>query len=136
MSLMVDLRSWWASRTAPQPLRSLSRDERDALARDVGLDVDGLERIAARGPQAGRELGRMLAALGIDAEAVRRRDRVLMRDMSATCSRCLSVRACRRHLDRGVARAVYQHVCPNAASLAHLEARSWWGAPDGESRPG
>lgn len=130
MSSISDMNGWWAARTRHEPIRDMSRGERDALARDVGLDRDTLERIADSGPGAGGELKRMLHALRLDPEAVRRREPVLMRDMSATCSRCLTVRACRRHLDRGVARAVYQHTCPNAASLAMLEAQDWWGAPE------
>lgn len=130
MSVMVDMRSWWTGRARHGAVQAMDGQEREALARDLGLGRDTLERIAARGPQAGRELHRMLAALRLDPDAVKQREPVLMRDMSATCSTCLTVRACRRHLDRGVARAVYQHTCPNAASLAMLEARDWWGAAE------
>ncbi|GGK51226.1 hypothetical protein [Salinarimonas ramus] len=130
MSVMVDILSWWTGRAREGSVLAMDTTEREALARDLGLGRDALERIAARGPQAGRELHRMLAALRLDPEAVKAREPVLMRDMSATCSTCLTVRACRKHLDRGVARAVYQHTCPNAASLAMLEAQSWWGATE------
>lgn len=129
MSVMADIRSWWASRVPHEDVHTMGAAEREALARDVGLDRDTLERIAARGPRAGRELHRMLEALRLNPELVKGREPALMRDMSATCSTCLTVRACRKHLDRGVARAVYQHTCPNAASLAMLEAQDWWGAP-------
>jgi hypothetical protein len=130
MGLMVDILGWWTSRTRQRQAQEMSGVDREALARDLGMGRDTLERIVARGPQAGRELHRMLAALRLDPDAVKQREPVLMRDMSATCSTCLTVRACRRHLDRGVARAVYQHSCPNAASLAMLEARDWWGAAE------
>jgi hypothetical protein len=134
MRVMEDIRSWWAGHARREDVEAMDVTGREALARDLGLDRDRLERIAARGPQAGRELHRMLAALRLDPQAVKMREPLLMRDMSATCSTCLAVRACRRHLDRGVARAVYQHICPNAASLALLEAQDWWGAHDPAGR--
>lgn len=130
MSSTTDIRRWWACRIQRGSAQAMSGDERDALARDLALDRNTLDAIAARGPRAGHELSRMLAALRLDADAVKAREPVLMRDMCATCSTCLSARSCRKHLDRGVARAVYQQICPNAASLAMLEARSWWGAAE------
>lgn len=129
MSMMADIRSWWANRPPRTPLHDIELAEREALARDLGLDRDTLERIAASGPQAGRELHRMLVALKLDPEVVKKREPVLIRDMSMTYSTCLTVRDCRKHLDRGVARAVYQYTCPKAASIAMLEAQDWSGAP-------
>ena len=111
---------WRTDRAAAREYENLAPEERNALARDLGLAEDRLSLVVSRGSQGGEELPRLLQAVRADIREIGRSDPDLLRDMQITCSTCAAVKGCRRHLDRGVARLVYQGYCPNAEAIAEL----------------
>ena len=120
MGVAAAFERWLSDRAAARAYETLGPEDRDALARDLGLDQDRLSRIVARGSRAGEELPRLLEAVNVDMGEIGRTDPDLLRDMQVTCSTCSVVRACRPHLDSGVARLVYQDYCPNAETISAL----------------
>jgi hypothetical protein len=121
MGLMTTITHWRSSRRAGQELASLDADGLGALARDVGLSLDQLTRLTARGARAGEELPRLLQAVGLAPERIARTHPDVMRDMSIVCSGCEFARRCRRDLDRGWT-PVVQRYCPNTDTFKALQA--------------
>ena len=121
MGLAATIRQWGSNWTRADELDALGPDQREALARDIGVPEDVLIRLVARGPQAGAELPRLMQALSLDPEEIRHERAALMRDMSVTCSECAAVARCRRDLDRGQASLTYRGYCPNAETLRELQ---------------
>jgi hypothetical protein len=120
MDVAARLRQWQADWAAARKFDRLGADERDALARDLGLPEDTLERMVSRGSGAGAELPRLLHALDLDADQIGRAEPDVLRDLQVTCSQCADVKECRRDLDRGVAGQTFQRYCPNAQTLTAL----------------
>jgi len=119
MGLATTIRQWRRDWKGTHELEALGPDERGALTRDIGISEDVLSRLVARGPRAGTELPRLMAALSLDADRIRRTQAAVMRDMSVTCSQCLVAARCRRDLDHGLASAHHGY-CPNAETLREL----------------
>lgn len=123
MGLASTIRQWRADWARAHELDGLDGEQRDALARDIGIPEDVLVDLAARSADAGAELPRLMDALSLDAVEVRRTQAALMREMSITCSRCDSVSRCRRDLEDGRASFAYEEYCPNAEPLQELQGR-------------
>ena len=121
MGLGSTIRQWRANWAQAHELDALDRDQRDALARDIGVAAEMLPALAARGPDAAAELQRLMEALSLDPEQVRKIHAALMRDMSVTCSGCTTAVRCRDDLDRGRAWDHYTKYCPNAETLQELD---------------
>jgi hypothetical protein len=120
MGLVATMRQWRSNRTLAHELDALGPDQREALARDIGVPEDVVVRLVARGAQAGAELPRLMGVLALDPERIRHERAALMRDMSVTCSECAAVARCRRDLGRGQASLTYRGYCPNAETLREL----------------
>jgi uncharacterized protein YjiS (DUF1127 family) len=120
MGLAATIRQWRSNRARAHELDALGPDQRDALARDIGVSEDVVVRLVARGAQAGAELPRLMQALSLNPEGTRRERAALLRDMSVTSSECAVVDRCRRDLDRGRAALTYRGYCPNAETLREL----------------
>ncbi len=120
MGLAATIRQWQSSWARAHEFDALGQDQREALARDIGVPEDVMVRLVARGPQSGAELSRLMQALSLDPDRVRRTHPALMRDMSVTCSGCTVSARCRRHLDPGHARLLHGLYCPNAETLREL----------------
>jgi hypothetical protein len=114
---------WWSDWNAARAYHALGSDLKESLARDAGIPLDMLSRIASRGKSAGQELPRLLRALDLQPGDVRQRHPDVVRDMQAVCSTCAVVRRCRRDLARQVSRATFQTYCPNAQTIAALGER-------------
>jgi hypothetical protein len=121
MGLTNTIKHWRSSRKAGHELISFGADGLGALARDVGLSPDQLSRLTARGARAGEELRRLLDAVGLAPERIRRTHPDVMRDMSIVCSGCEAARRCQRDLDRGWV-PVVQRYCPNTGTIKALQA--------------
>jgi len=117
-SRIRELQANWAQ---AHELDVLNKDQREALARDIGVSTDMLSVLVARGPDAAAELPRLMEALSLDAERVRQIHAALMRDMSLTCSGCTMAVRCRDDLAHGWAPAHFAGYCPNAETLQELE---------------
>jgi hypothetical protein len=100
-------------------LDTLNMDQREELARDVGVSEPVLERLftSARG----QELERLMYALSLDDRKIQLTNRgAIMRDMSIVCSECALVDRCQRELQDGSASRNYNEYCPNALTLNAL----------------
>jgi len=120
MELAAIIRQWHSKWTQAHQLDGLGPEQRQALARDIGISEVLLCDLAARGEEAGSELPRLMEALSLDVARIRRTQAALMRDMTNTCSRCPATVRCRRHLDQGYARLLQDLYCPNAETLREL----------------
>jgi len=120
MGLGETIRRWQAYWAQAHELDGLDKDQRDALARDIGVSADMLPVLVARGPDAAAELPRLMEALDLDSEQVRQIHASVMRDMSLTCSGCTTAVRCRDDLANGRASAHFAEYCPNAATLQGL----------------
>jgi len=120
MNLALIIKFWQRTGQRGDALAALPPEERQALARDLGLSDDVLVRVAALGPAAGAELPRLLQALGLDEAEIRRRDGALMRDMSVVCTQCQAAETCRHDLENGQAASDFMQYCPNAEPLDAL----------------
>ena len=130
MGLATTIKQWQSSWARAHEFAALGQDQREALARDIGVSEDVLTRLAARGPQAGAELPRLMEALSLDTDRIGRVQAALMRDMSVTCSGCAAATRCRPHLDQGLARWLHRLYCPNAETLRELRGeRPAWNVP-------
>ncbi|MBD2749629.1 hypothetical protein IC232_23405 [Microvirga sp. BT688] len=120
MGLAATIRQWRSILAQAHEFDALGPDQREALARDIGVPEDVVVRLVARGAKAGAELPRLMQALSLDPEGIRHWRAALMRDMSVSCSECAAVARCRRDLDRGQASLTYRGYCPNAETLREL----------------
>jgi hypothetical protein len=120
MGLAATIRQWRSNWARAHELDALGTDQREALARDLGIPEDVLSDLVAWGPEAGAELPCLMEALSLDVARIGRTQAALMQDMRVTCSRCSSATRCRRHLDQGHARLLYGLYCPNAETLREL----------------
>lgn len=111
--------NWRKRREARRDWRRLSDNERMLLARDIGVPQDMLERVLAGETQT-EQLGKMLEAVGLNPNALRRRYPDVFVDMIVVCSQCDVARACRRSLARGDAAARHQEFCPNSPTIESL----------------
>ena len=125
MGLATTIRQWHSKWARVRELGALGTEQRQALARDIGIPEDVLYDLAARGAGAGSELPRLMDALSLDVERIGRTQAALMRDMTITCSRCPATDRCQRHLDQGHARLLYDLYCPNAETLRELWTAEW-----------
>jgi Family of unknown function (DUF6455) len=121
MGLGAAIKHWQASWAQAHELDALDKDQREALARDIGVSADMLPVLVARGPDAAAELPRLMEALSLDPERIRQIHAALMRDMSLTCSGCTTAARCRDDLAHGRALAHFSEYCPNAGTLQKLD---------------
>ncbi|MFC1460821.1 DUF6455 family protein [Microvirga arabica] len=122
MGLGATIRQWQANWAQAHEFDALDKDQRDALARDIGVSAEMLPVLVARGPDAAAELPRLMEALSLDSEQIRQIHAALMRDMSLTCSGCTAAVRCRDDLAHGQASAHFAEYCPNAETLHELGA--------------
>jgi len=120
MNLGNNVREWRKRWADAWELESLGQEQREALARDLGVPPDLLPALVARGPDAAAELPRLMQALALDADEVRKIHAALMRDMSLTCSGCTAAVRCRDDLHAGRATDHFGEYCPNAEALREL----------------
>jgi hypothetical protein len=118
MGLAAAIRQWQSNWRRAHEFEGLGEEQREALARDIGVPEAVLAGLAARGPEAGAELSCLMETLSIDPERV---PAALMRDMAITCSGCAVAARCRRDLKLGLARSAYGEYCPNGDMLRELQ---------------
>ena len=128
MGLGTAIKDWQLNWKRRHELDFLDPDQRNALARDIGVPAEMLPILVARGPDAAKELPRLMNALSLDPEQIRQIHASLMRDMSLTCSGCTAAIRCRDDLERGVAPIHYREYCPNADGLKELQDESAQGS--------
>jgi uncharacterized protein YjiS (DUF1127 family) len=114
---------WLKRRRDRAELNALDIGERERVAHDLGVgapELDYLVRVA-HDPV---ELSRMMAAIGIDEEALKRAQPALRREIERVCSLCETTTLCRHELASGTAGVSYRYFCPNAEELKALSRKA------------
>ena len=101
-------------------LRNAEAFDIERLAADIGMGVDELAEIIARGESAPALSARMMAAHGFDRGDVAARSPASLREVSSMCSRCDHKRRCEVELNAGTAVAHADAFCPNAQLMQML----------------
>src|SRR5262245_57344497 len=115
--------AWLKRRRDRAELNALDTCEHDRVAHDLGVGVAELDYLVrvAHDPV---ELPRMMAAIGIDEEALKRAQPSLRREMERVCSLCETTTVCRNELASGTAGVSYPYFCPNAEELKALSGKA------------
>jgi len=100
-------------------------EEYARIAHDLNLSTAELSALVRRGAHAGDELPKMMEALRIDMDAIRRVEPMVVRDMERVCSLCERKRRCAHELAAGQASEKYAEFCPNADALTALIKRPY-----------
>ncbi|UJW84465.1 DUF6455 family protein [Devosia sp. SL43] len=101
-------------------LRNSAAFDIERLAADVGMGVDELAEIIARGEGAPALSARMMAAHGLDRDDLAARSPSSLREISSMCSRCDYKHRCEVELNAGTAVAHAPAFCPNSQLLQVL----------------
>src|SRR5271166_1244936 len=95
---VIDLFARWLQHRREIAECTCDAAEYALIARDLGVSPDELDQLVRRGPQAAAELPKMMAALGLDAQAITRAQPLVMRDLQRVCVLCEQKRQCDRDL--------------------------------------
>lgn len=90
------------------------------IAGELQMSSADLEALVRQGPHAADELPKMLTALGIDQDDLKRTEPLVLRDMERVCALCNQKRRCDRDLAAGTAAEHYQEYCANAPTIDGL----------------
>lgn len=115
---------WEGYRAGAQMHRNLAQlgpRELNTVATDCGLTLDQFCDVVRRGPRAADELGSVMTALGIDAEAARHNDRAAFNDMTRVCAACSHKAACRQSIRNGTIATDHVAFCNNSDLLAEFQ---------------
>ena len=119
------IQQWWS---ASAKWDALVRELEDAgedgtrILQELRLNGGDLHRLMTASADDALLLGRMMQALGLEAEEVARDLPAVMRDLERTCAACGSKSRCRHDLDSGEALASWAEYCPNKATLSAMQA--------------
>jgi hypothetical protein len=113
---------WLKYRRELNEMRQMDRAEFDRVAADLEISPGDLDELVRRGPHAGDELPVLLKALGIDKAKLEKAQPLLVRDMERVCAVCGHKAECDRDIIAGTSSEHYGDYCPNAPTIAELEA--------------
>jgi hypothetical protein len=127
---MIDgIKQWWRTwRGANSSLSGLiccGEYEVERMARDLGMPVSELRKVAAHGPEAADLLVRRMAVLNLDKDEIAATAPSTLQDLQRLCTMCQSHRQCARDLARDPAGAAWEDYCPNVAMLKLLDSLPW-----------
>ena len=108
---------WLKHRRELNEIRQLNRTDFDAIARDLRVSPDDLDRLVEIGPHSADEMPKMLEALGIDVEDLERTQPLMVRDMQRVCALCRDKAHCHSDFAAGTAAEHYKEYCPNAPTI-------------------
>lgn len=124
--LLESVGLWWRDyrkrQRAQAELQAMSVDDLDRMAQDIGVTPADLRDLATRSAQAADEAPQMMAALGLDVEALRRSEPHVLRDIEIACTRCGQKGRCGSELADGTAAAHVDEFCVNAETFHALQA--------------
>ncbi len=119
-ALIDTFADWLKHRRELSEIRQLDTAEFDRIAGDLRVSPADLNDLVRLGPHSADELPKLLAALGIDEEALVRTEPMVLRDMERVCALCHHKRECDRDLVAGTSAEHYQGYCPNAPTIHDL----------------
>lgn len=115
----------WTQKGAEAELKCMADEIVERMARDVGVTAPELHRLARLGPGAAELLRRRMAALDLDPREVGRVEPAALHDLQRVCSLCEHHRRCAHDLAHDPGNPAWKHYCPNAETLAALNAEPW-----------
>ena len=95
-------------------------DEFRHIAHDLGVTPGDLHALVEAGPHSVDELPKMMAALNLSAEDIRKAQPRVMRDLERVCGLCKHKHRCTSELAHGTAAGNYHQYCNNTLTLAKL----------------
>ncbi len=111
---------WLRHRRELSEIRRMNRTDFDAIARDLRVSSDDLNRLVQIGPHGADELPEMLKNLGIEGADLARTQPLLVRDMQRVCAMCRDKAQCDGDLAAGTTAEHYRDYCPNAPTIDAL----------------
>ena len=90
------------------------------IAKDLGVSVSELRKLATKGPGAAELMEKMLIALRVNPHALVNTNSAVMRDLQRLCVVCSQKGRCEHELAKGTASEHYREFCPNAFTLDAL----------------
>jgi hypothetical protein len=113
--------TWLKHRQEMREIRDLDSTVFANIAHELSITPADLDTLVRQGPRAVDELPKLLAALGIDEEALSRAQPFVLRDMARVCASCQQKHRCDCDLDAGTSAQNYDTYCPNASTIHALE---------------
>ncbi|MBX9843938.1 MAG: hypothetical protein K2Z80_19230 [Xanthobacteraceae bacterium] len=110
----------WADRLAFTRFMQGDPAEANRLAQDLNIDKRTLLDVVRKGHGSAALLARRMGLLGIDAEAIRKREPAVVQDLSRCCSLCGSKPRCARDMVREPQGESWRTYCPNEPTLETL----------------
>ena len=118
--LITTFSGWLKHRREMSDIRQLSSSEFDRIASELKVSPDDLNELVRKGPHAADQLPKLLDVLGIDEQALKRTEPLVLRDMERVCALCHHKGECVRDLASGVAAERYEDYCANAPTIDRL----------------
>jgi len=115
----------WSQRSSERELNCCGDEVVDRMARDIGVTAAELRRLAKSGPEAVSLLRRRMTALDLDENEIAKAEPQTLHDLQRVCTLCQYRRRCARDLAHDAADPAWKDYCPNATTLAALNAEPW-----------
>jgi hypothetical protein len=111
---------WLSHQRRIDEMEGLHPADFERMASSLGMSSGDLVTLVRKGPHAADELPKMLAELGINAEALSRVQPAVYHDMERVCARCEAKGRCDRDLASHTAAQHYEDYCLNASTIDAL----------------
>lgn len=102
-------------------LMSMADSDIERIARDVGFSATDLMTCNKGNPKNIELMNRLLAELGIDADALAHQQPGVLQDMERLCGLCKSTQQCRHDLDNASAKSHFTEYCLNTSTIEALQ---------------
>ena len=121
------LKRWQDSRKGSVvDFKCCAEHDLERMAKDLGVSVPELHRLASLGPQSADLLLRRMAVLDLDEKEVSEIAPQTLRELQRICTLCVNKRLCARDLARDAgSNPAWENYCPNAATLMALNTLPW-----------
>jgi len=111
---------WLNHRREVSAVCDCDSDEFRRIAHDLGVSANDLTGLVRSGPHSTDELPKMMAALNLNIEDVRRVEPLVVRDLERVCGLCNHKNQCNSELIAGTAAERHAEFCNNAPTLDSL----------------
>ena len=118
--------AWYEKRCLDNEFAALGFDQADQELNKAGLARDRLPEIIRRYPEASDLLRRVMAAIGINHDLLRRGQPEALHHLELICASCRSRNRCKGDLARGTTDETFQQFCPNAQDLMTMKRIMTW----------